>query len=355
MTSPALHVASLSSISPDPVRWLWPNFLPRGKLVILDGDPGVGKSMLALDLAARISRGGPFPDASSTERPQAAVILSGEDRASDTIRPRAEAAGADLERLLVAAAPDRGLLRFPADLDRLDAVVRQHQAGLVIIDPLMAFLSPEVAPHSDPCVRGPLGGLAAIAACNDCTILMIRHLRKKAAAKSIHRGLGSIGILGVVRVGLLAAPHPSVPELHVLAVTKTNLGSRPPALGYRMQETAPGRVGLKWTKPLGITADQLGVQGDSLRPRDRAADWLVTELAGGPRRAAELYALAAIDNIPERTLIRARAELGVKSHQHYIPPTRTTEEKREWYWYDPCAPWPEKAPFRRPYELPPLD
>lgn len=356
MTAPAHFAEPLAHIAPDPVRWLWPNYLPRGKLAILDGDPGVGKSFLALDIAARISRGGYFPDGACSERPHVTLILSGEDSAADTIRPRAEAAGADLENVLVVASTDGALMRFPADLPHLDSIIRERHADLVVIDPIMAFIPPEVASNSDQCVRGPLNLLATVAARNDCTILLIRHLRKKAATKSVHRGLGSIGIIGAVRAGLLVAQHPHDAELRVLAVTKTNLGSMPPALGFRFHASDPKRVGINWTEPLNLTADALGLPvGAPSRPRDHAAVWLIHELAGGPRRANELYALATMANIPEGTLIRARKELGVMTHQVYSKATKTSEPKREWFWYDPCAAWPASAPFPKPFELPPLD
>src|SRR5438128_1748623 len=100
MTTPALIAESLSQVRPDRIHWLWEPYIPRKKLVILDGDPGVGKSLLTIDLAARLSRGGALPDGKPSDRPHVTLLLSAEDAASDTIRPRAEAAGADLDRVI---------------------------------------------------------------------------------------------------------------------------------------------------------------------------------------------------------------------------------------------------------------
>src|SRR5881398_2781595 len=99
----ALNAEPLSNVRPETVRWLWEPYLPRGKLALLDGDPGVGKSLLTIDLAARLSRGGPLPDGSPSGRPHLTLLLGAEDDAADTTRPRAEAAGADLGRVVAVA------------------------------------------------------------------------------------------------------------------------------------------------------------------------------------------------------------------------------------------------------------
>jgi hypothetical protein len=352
MTTPALTARPLSQITSAPVRWLWERYLPRGKLAILDGDPGVGKSLLALDLAARLSRGGYLPDGTAAaDRPHVTLILSGEDGAEDTLRPRAEATGGDLDRVLVVASTDGPLPRFPADVPALEESIRAHRADLVVIDPVMAFLPPEVAANSDQCVRGALNVLAELAERTDCTILLVRHLRKKEGGKAIHRGLASVGIIGSVRAGLMAAPHPADPELRVLAVTKTNLARKPPALGFRLVGDDAGRAAVAWEGPLDVPADALGLPVPvPLFPRDRAADWLHRELARGPRKVTELLAAAAEAGIPDRTLERAKAELRVKAQF-----VHSRGGERAWYWYDPCAPWPADAPFQKPFELPPLD
>src|SRR5436309_8572161 len=101
----ALIAEPLSRVRPGSVRWLWEPYLPRGKLAVLDGDPGVGKSLLTIDLAARLSRGGPLPGGRSAGRPHVTLVLNAEDDPADTTRPRAEAAGADLDRVVAVAAP----------------------------------------------------------------------------------------------------------------------------------------------------------------------------------------------------------------------------------------------------------
>jgi hypothetical protein len=348
-----LVVEPLSAVRPEPLRWLWPGYLPRGKLVVLDGDPGVGKSLLTIDLAARLSRGCPLPDGAPSHEPHTTLLFGAEDDAADTIRPRAEAAGADLERLVVGTARG-GSLQFPRDADTLAALVVRHRPALVVLDPLLAFLPPAVAVGPDPCVRRALTVLADIAAAGDCTLLMIRHLRKKEGPKALHLGLGSMAFIASARAGLLAGRDPADPTRGVLAVTKANLAGAAPSLGYRVRgaDGDPGRAVVEWTGPLDLDANRLVARPpDPLRPRDRVVGWLRAELAAGPRPAAEVADAATAAGIPEVALRRAKAELGVGSRRAKPPGGEPV-----WYWYDPDAAWPADAPFKKPVEfvLPPL-
>ena len=133
-------------------------------------------------------------------------------------------------------------------------------------------------------------------------------------------------------------------------MTKKNLGVRPPALGYRIVETPCGQPAIEWTGPVDLTADDVGREVRSeVRPRERACLWLKQELASGPRKAADLYTAAAAACIPDRTLERAKAALGVDSQQ-----VVGKGDVRVWYWYDPAVDWPKDAPFKRPFRLEPL-
>lgn len=341
-----------SDVRPTKLEWLWRGYLARGKLAILDGDPEMGKSLLTIDLIARLSRGDALPDGSKVPRPGTSILLSAEDDAGDTVRPRAEAAGADLARLVI---PNFGgrIPRLPVDIPALEELIRACSADLVVIDPVMAFLPPGVAANLDQCVRQVLSPLAVLAGRTGCAILLVRHLVKKSLARALLRGQGSVGIIAAVRTGLFVAPHPDDPTVRVLAATKSNVGRRPPALGYRVIESPAGQPTIEWTGPVDLLADSLCRKKLStlVRARDRAIDWLKRELADGPRKSAELYAAAAEVGIPERTLNRAKSELPARSH-------RVWDEKAncgEWYWYDPDAAWPKKAPFRKPFEMPPLN
>lgn len=342
---PPVTVESLSRVRPATVRWLWQPRLPRGKLALLDGDPGVGKSLLTIDLAARLSRGGPLPDGSTAGRPHTVLLLNAEDAAADTTLPRATAAGADLDHIGIISA---GGVRLPDALPDLETAIADHRADLLVIDPLMAFLPPTVAANLDQCVRTALTPLAALAERTDCAVLLVRHLRKR-GGPALRRGQGSMGIVGAARTALLAGRHPADPSLGVLAVTKANTTGAVPSLGYRIATGPDGVPVVEWTGPTDLSADAVDGPGPKELPlRDRAAVWLTNELRNGPRPAAEVLRAAAAAGIPERTVQRAKKDAQVSSRR------ATRNGRTEWYWYDPSAPFPPDAPFRKPFELPPL-
>jgi hypothetical protein len=340
-----------SDVAPVPVEWLWPRYLARGKLAVLDGDPEQGKSLLTIDLIARLGIGRSLPDGSTGPAPAAALLLSAEDDVADTVRPRAEAAGANLDRLLVPSFGDR-LPRLPADIPALEDLITTGAAALVVIDPFLAFVPPEVSANLDQCVRQVLTPLAGLAARTNCAVLLVRHLSKAPRRRAAHRGQGSMGIVAACRTALFATPAPAGgPATHALCVSKTNMGHRPPALGYRIVDAPCGRPVIEWTGPIAANADDLSTDAAPLRPRDRAIDWLRHELANGPRKVAELYADAAAQGIPEKTLERAKSELGATAQRIW----NRTHDRGEWYWFDPSQPWPKDAPFKKPFELEPLD
>src|SRR5262249_49005098 len=156
-----------------------------GKLVILDGNPDLGKSLLALDWCARLSTGRPFPDSSLTAKPSNALVLSAEDAAQDTIVPRLKRLGADMSRVFVwqnDSENEEWPWRFPRDVGRLDAALSQTGARLAVLDPLMAFLDESVMYTSDQSVRRALGPLIQLAQKHQCALLMHRHLRKHSSS-----------------------------------------------------------------------------------------------------------------------------------------------------------------------------
>jgi RecA-family ATPase len=199
--TPRLVVRRVADVPRERVTWLWPDYLPAAKVVVLDGDPGLGKSTVVADLAARITVGKPMPDGSGGGDPRAVVLASAEDGLADTIRPRLELAGADLTRVAVIEAVElpegrTAPLELPGDLEALEAVVRDVRARLVTIDPLVAFLAGTVNANRDQDVRRALHPVKDMAERTGAAILVVRHLRKAATDSAVQRGGGSIGIIG---------------------------------------------------------------------------------------------------------------------------------------------------------------
>ena len=260
-----------TDIAPATVRWLWESYIARGKLAILDGDPGTGKSFVALDLAARLSRGGPLPGGQVLDRPHTTLLLSAEDHAGDTIRPRLIAAGADLSRVHIVTALGMDLAplpQFPADVPDLGQLIRFHSADLVVLDPLLPFFPREVWANHDQSVRRALTPLAVMASDTKCAVLCVRHLTKTGGSKAIYRGGASIGIVGAMRTALLLSPHPDDEKLIVLAATKTNVGVPGRSLGMRLVPHASGETVVSWGDALDLTANDLCGRGERVRPRE---------------------------------------------------------------------------------------
>src|SRR5688500_437530 len=201
--------------APEAVCWLWPDYLPRGALVVLDGDPECGKSMLTVDLAARLSRGAAWPDGAAGGRAGTAVLFAAGDGRDRVVRPRLLAAGADPNRVFVYGTPDApdGRPCLPRDLPELTALVELVRPDLMVFDPLPYFLT---GGASGSVVRSVLGELGGLAGRFDTTVVLVRHLMKFGRLKALYRGLGAIGIVGAARTGLLAARDPADPARFVL-------------------------------------------------------------------------------------------------------------------------------------------
>ena len=299
------------------VSWLWPGRIPRGKLTVFDGDPGLAKSTVALDVAARLTTGRAMPgEAAATVPPMAVLVLSAEDGVGDTIRPRLEAAGADLERVHVLERVDDRLPTLPDDVAVIREQVKHLDVGLVVLDPLMAFLAGRVDSHRDQDVRGALAQVADLAAGTGAAVLAIRHLNKGASGNALYRGGGSIAIIGAARSGLAVAKDPEDPERRILASTKSNLGPPPASLVYELvADDALGVARVEWLgASLLSAADLLGVAAQDSKS-GAAEDFLRALLASGPVSSSEVEKQAKAAGISPRTVWRAKQRLGVRAHR----------------------------------------
>lgn len=325
MRAPCL--VSLDRIPPQAVSWLWAPYLPLGKLTLLEGDPGVGKTWLALTLAAHVSRGLPFPG-EPKEPPTANVLyLSAEDDLADTLRPRLEAAGGDPHRVHVLTgwtAPGQAgeaAMVTLADGDVLAQALRQVQPALLVVDPLQAYLGAGVDMYRANATRPVLAALAALAARHRCAVLCLRHLRKQHTS-ALYRGLGSIDFAAAARSILLASADPQRPEHYVLVHVKSSLAPPGPALGYVLRAGC-----LEWTGPRELTADALCGRGAVAE----AVAFLREALAAGPRPAQALLAEARQAGISVAALRRAKKAAGVQVRRESAQ--GAARGKGRWLWF----------------------
>src|SRR5215212_1554274 len=305
----------LSEVQAETVEWIWERRIPLGKITVLDGDPGLGKSVLTTDLAARLTTGRAMPQGFRKRQPAGVVILSAEDGAGDTIRPRFDAAGGDPAKVVLLGTEET--LGIPEDLDTIERAIKQVDAKLVIVDPIMAFLGEDVNPNSDKEVRRALTPVKQLAERLGVAVLIVRHLNKTPGGNHLYRGGGSIGIIGAARVGLLVGPHPDDEDLRVLAGQKSNLGPSPESLKYRIETAENNSARVKYEGTVEMKPQDLlkGPQDEEERSAaDEARDFLRSVLAGSVRKESNsVKAEAKSIGISETTLNRVKRSIGVKS------------------------------------------
>jgi hypothetical protein len=245
-------LCKFSDVRQRPAAWLWRNWLPLGKLAILDGDPGLGKSTLLFDVAARVSNSGVMPDG-SPGRSGNVIILNAEDDPAETIQPRLAAAGANPERVFhlgeINAGHRRRPVQIPDDTPLIGRLIGQHGARLLIVDPLLAFLAGADA-NCDQHIRRVLSQISSLADEHGCAVICVRHLNKGTSPKAVYRGSGSIGMIGHARTGLVVAQDPDDDEQRILAVSKCNLAVKPASLRFALLDhDGVSRVAWRGTAP----------------------------------------------------------------------------------------------------------
>jgi hypothetical protein len=309
-----------SRLAAQAVSWLWPHRLAFGKLCVLDGDPGLGKSLLALDLCARLSTGRPWPDRSAGAEPSRAAIFNAEDDPDDTIGPRLQSLGADLDRVLVWRRQEGARpLRLPDQIGPIEDAMVRWGARLVVLDPLTAFVAPG-AISNDPAMRAALAPVEVLAARYHCLVILLRHLNKRSGLRACYRGAGSVGVSGLCRTCWLAAADPQTAGHCVLAEIKNSLGPLQPSLAYQIQADAAGQPVVCWGGAVSVTGDELvgaGTRKQREAPGDRARALLVDLLASGPRLLSDIWAEAQKARLSETTLRRAGDELGIRSRRFW--------------------------------------
>lgn len=338
-TRSGARLIRMADVVPERVDWLWPSRIPLGKLTVLDGDPGLGKSTISIDLAARVSTGRAMPGEVATRPAAGVVLLSAEDGLADTIRPRLDAAGGDATQVVALAAVvgENGVERLPSlpiDLARLEAAIVENEAILVIVDVLMAFLDGAINAHRDQDVRGALAQLAAVAERTGAAVVVLRHLNKSSGGPAIYRGGGSIGIVGAARSALVVGLDPEDAERFVLAVTKANLARLAPSLTYRIvDQDGVGRIA--WEGESNLTAAQLLAMPTSADERtalDDAKDVLREILVNGPIAAKDAQREARDAGVSDATLRRAKDALGVVAQKVGGRFDSAAGEGQHWQW-----------------------
>ncbi len=320
-------IVRLSDVAPELVVWLWPGRIALGKLTLIAGDPGLGKSFLTLDLAARVSRGLAWPDAPGVPTtPGGVVLLNAEDGVADTIRPRLDAAGADVSRIYVLQAVNsverhgRESVRafdLSRDLAGLEQAI-QSAGGcrLVVIDPVTAYLG-GVDSHKNAEVRGLLAPLGDLAARHRVAIVAVTHLNKSGGSAAIYRATGSLAFSAAPRAAWLVSKDRADPRRRLFLTMKNNIAPEAGGLAYRI-EAKDACAAVAWELgAVNLSADDAlasdGTDGGERTECEEAAAWLRDLLAKGPRPASDVVREAREAGISIATLRRAKTASGVRS------------------------------------------
>ena len=301
----SVKIIRMSDVELTPVEWLWKPYLPFGKLSVLQGNPGEGKTYFAMHLAAACTNGKLLPNMERME-PFNVIYQTAEDGLGDTVKPRLIEAGADLDRVLVIDDSD---VQLTLSDERIEKAIIENNARLVIIDPIQAYLGADVDMNRANEVRPIFMRLGQVAQRTGCAILLIGHLNKAAGMQSLQRGLGSIDIAAAVRSVMFIGKLKHDPTMRILTHEKSSLAPPGASLAFSLGDEG----GFRWVGEYDITADEMlsGIEPQRETKTQQAKDLICTLLAGGKQVLSEDIDKAALERgIPGRTVRDAKRELG---------------------------------------------
>ena len=300
-----VKIIRMSDVELTPVEWLWKPYLPFGKLSVLQGNPGEGKTYFAMHLAAACTNEKLLPNMERME-PFNVIYQTAEDGLGDTVKPRLIEAGADLDRVLVI---DDSEVQLTLSDERIEKAIVENNARLVIIDPIQAYLGADVDMNRANEVRPIFMRLGQVAQRTGCAILLIGHLNKAAGMQSLQRGLGSIDIAAAVRSVMFIGKLKHDPTMRILTHEKSSLAPPGVSLAFSLGDEG----GFRWVGEYDITADEMmsGIEPQRETKTQQAKDLICTLLAGGKQVFSEDIDKAALERgIPGRTVRDAKRELG---------------------------------------------
>ena len=310
-----LRLIPMSEIQAEEVKWLWYPYIPLGKLTIIQGDPGEGKTSFVLAVISALTKGEALPECDAAMGPMNVIYQTAEDGLADTIKPRLESAGADCTRVLVI---DESKQELTLCDERLEQAIRETEAKLIVLDPLQAYLGSEVDMHRANEVRPVLKRIAAVAERTQCAVVLIGHMNKAQGLKSGYRGLGSIDFRASARSVLLVGRLKSGDTVRVVAQDKNSLAPEGASIAFELHP----EYGFQWKGICDATVDDVLGGSGQVQTKTMQMEDDLKRLLTGSIAAEDILSHAKRMGISERTLMIAKKNLGVIS------------EKRggQWYW-----------------------
>lgn len=305
-----------SAIKAKPVDWLWYPYIPYGKLTLLQGDPGEGKSTFMIYVIAAITTGKAFPDGFSIPQPQTVVYQCAEDNLEDTIKPRLISAGADCDKVIYIQDENHDLT---IDDERIGRTIQETGARLFILDPIQSFLSQDGDFQNAIRMRALLGKLCHTAAQYACAIVLIGHMNKGNGGKKLYRSLGSIDIAAIARSVLMIERDDINSDIRYMYPIKSSLAPEGPAIGFTFDQ----EIGFQWIG-LYSSNDDFDDQENSSKggKLSRAGEYLEGLLSRGDLQSSAIISLLSEKGFSERTIYTAKKNLLIKSYR----------KANAWYW-----------------------
>lgn len=311
-----LNIIKMSDIKEEEIKWLWYPYIPYGKLTIIQGDPGDGKTTLALNIASRLSKGEKFEEGVSIEEPINIIYQTAEDGLADTIKPRLLRANANCERIMVIDESEKSLAM---DDERLKKAIVSQNAKLLILDPIQAYLGNRVDMNRANEIREMTKKLTLLAEETKCAIVLIGHMNKSMGSKATYRGIGSIDIFAVARSVLLVGKIEENSSIRGVVQIKNNLALIGNSKGFEIFDGC-----VKWLGDYEITADEILNSFEGKINKTERAKRLLEELAEqyDEIKSSDIYTRAEELRISMRTMDNVKRELGI----------RAKKIKNSWYW-----------------------
>lgn len=311
-----LKMIQLSDVEASEIHWLWYPFIPYGKLTIIQGDPGDGKSTLILNIAAALSRGEGLDDAMKPDNPLNVICQTAEDGLADTVKPRLEMANADCRKISIIDESEKSISMID---ERLEEAILKQNAKLLILDPIQAYLGDGTDMNRANEARNMTKKLGALAERTGCAIVLIGHMNKGSGAKAAYRGMGSIDFFAVARSVILVGRIQGQEHMRAVIQIKNNLAAFGHAKAFALEED-----GFYWIGDYEISEDEvLGGIAPKANKLEQAKA-LLQDLSGQKemRLSTDIIELASLEGISKRTMESAKKELGIKAKRI----------NNNWYW-----------------------